>query len=757
MTRNNLASTNKVLSSIQAPINERRWLSSKEIAFTWTGIFFTLMATTLVAWEQGPILAEQYLQHEWAALALHALFLLIAAFLVYGGLVYLSTRLGYIRRLRQHAPANREEMDEILCNENTPSLTVLVPSYKEDRNVIYQTLMSAALQEYPYRRVVLLIDDAPNPTSAVDMTQLAAARELPLHIASLLQPIARQMADARGAFLHRANQGNVNNALHTAELIGLWRHAAEWYACRTTEHDLGDHAECLFVEQVLRQREARCHQRMQELSKGPALFLSALNSEYRKLAILFECELCNFERKRYVNLSHEPNKAMNLNSYIHLTGKHYRQRMTEKGRWLEEVEEAHATMSVPAARYLVTLDADSILLPEYALRLIHIMEQPGNERLAVAQTPYSAFPGASSTLERIAGATTDMQYIIHQGFTRYNATYWVGANALLRRAALDAIAETDVERGHIITRYIQDRTVIEDTESSVDLAARGWTLYNYPARLAYSATPSDFGAVVIQRRRWANGGLIILPKLLGYLAHQPHIKVGEGLLRLHYLISIATVNVGLLLLMAFPFTESIKTVWMPLTALPYYLLYGRDLVLCGYRATDLFRVYAFNLLLIPVNLGGVLKSLQQAITRQRIPFGRTPKIKGRTATPPLYVIATYALLADWLFSASGNFIDGYTTQGILALINAAILLYAISVFVGFRASWEDITVSLGETAAAQSLSSDDIVVGTDKVVMFHTKGLSSFQQNVTFNDERSGDSRTNQGSDPRYRKYTPVP
>jgi hypothetical protein len=69
---------------------------------------------------------------------------------------------------------------------------------------------------------------------------------------------------------------------------------------------------------------------------------------------------------------------------------------------------------------------------------------------------------------------------------------------------------------------------------SPELVARGWQLFNYPARPSYSATPPDFGALVVQRRRWPNGGLLT---------------------------------------------------WM--------------------------RVYALNLLLIPVNLGGVFKSIHQ--------------------------------------------------------------------------------------------------------------------------------------------------
>ena len=70
---------------------------------------------------------------------------------------------------------------------------------------------------------------------------------------------------------------------------------------------------------------------------------------------------------------------------------------------------------IPDADYLLTLDADSVLLPEYCLRLVYLLEQPENFRLAVAQTPYSAFPGSSTRMERLAGATTDLQHIVHQG------------------------------------------------------------------------------------------------------------------------------------------------------------------------------------------------------------------------------------------------------------------------------------------------------------------------------------------------------
>ena len=210
--------------------------------------------------------------------------------------------------------------------------------------------------------------------------------------------------------------------------------------------------------------------------------------DYNRLIAQFTVEMSSFERKRYENLSHEMNKAMNLNTYIGMIGNSYRDVKREGKLFLERCPKAKADLFVPDTKYLITLDADSLILPHYASRLIDLMEKEGNERLAVVQTPYSAIPGTDNILERVAGATTDIQLLIHQGFTWANATFWVGANALLRTEALEDIKVIEDERGYPVTRYIQDRTVIEDTESSIDLVEEGWELYNYPARMAYSAT-----------------------------------------------------------------------------------------------------------------------------------------------------------------------------------------------------------------------------------------------------------------------------
>jgi len=687
-------------------IDEGRWQASLEIPLTGFGILLTLLLSAAGLGEQYPILKSQIEAGDWALALGHSLFLGIIAILIYGSLIYQTTRLGYLKRRRAHRPASAAELGRHFSGPVSP-LAILVPSYKEDRRTIMQTLISAALQEYPNRRVVLLIDDPAHPKTAADAALLADARALPKEICALLEKPAKAFHLGRLEFVARQNQKTFDTEKETRIVMEHWRAAATWFESQGRDTVINDHTDRFYVEEVLLRRASTHRKRARRLEKKVAqsqpLGKAELLQEYTKLASLFQCDITSFERKRYLNLSHESNKAMNLNSYISLVGKRYVEANFGENRILQAINKGPAQIDIPDADYLITLDADSILLPKYALRLIHFMEQAGNERLAVAQTPYSAIPGTTNRLERVAGATTDIQYIIHQGFTQHHATYWVGANALLRHSALKDIAVTRNERGYPVTRFIQDRTVIEDTESSVNLIARGWTLHNYPERLAYSATPPDFGALLIQRRRWANGGLIILPKLLGYLSKDFHVKIREGLVRIHYLISIAGVNIGLLLMLTFPFTDSIRSLWLPLTALPYFFFYGRDLCLCGYRKRDLFRVYALNLLLIPVNLGGVFKSLQQGITKVSIPFGRTPKVSGRTATPALYLLATYALVLHWTINAGLDFYAGLWAHGFFAIVNSAILFYAIANFIGFRESREDLRVAMGNRSSPQPI------------------------------------------------------
>ncbi len=679
----------------------------REVAYTLVGLIATFGAYLMLSLDVQSVLAERLRAGHLGPILEQICFILIVYFIIYGNLVYHFSRLGHWKRQASHKAAARAEIESIYDREQPPAVALLVPSYKEEERVVRQTLISAALMEYPARRVVLLIDDPPHPASGADAEQLARMRALPGKIAELLRAPARQLAWAAHAYAERRRRGVIDAAREAKTLARLYLRAAQSIEDLASDLDPRDHTDDFFLEWII-SAPARAHrERAASLLRhgraGAAPLSSAqIDREYRRLAALFAVEISSFERKQFANLSRASNKAMNLNSYIELMGGHFRTSARADGVHLERCNAEQAELSFPAADYLITLDADSLLLSDYALRLINVMERPGNRRVAVVQTPYSAVPGTPRMLERVAGATTDVQHIMHQGYTWLRATYWVGANALLRRAALDDIRVVEDEDGRPVAKYIQDRTVIEDTESSIDLILRGWLLYNYPERLAYSATPPDFGALIIQRRRWANGGLLILPKLLRYLMEGGGRvqKLAEGFLRLHYLTSLFGVSLGMLILILHPFDRSMRGWWLPLTAIPYFALYGRDLVASGYSWYDLPRVYALNLLLIPVNLGGVFKSLHQACTGRRSAFGRTPKVEGRTAAPRFYVMAEFAILTYCIGRGVIDLFSGLYLHAAFAFTNGALLAYAVGCLVGLREAAEDCGWRTGLSASS---------------------------------------------------------
>lgn len=627
-------------------------------------------------------------------------YLLIMTLLTFSALSYLLARQGFLHRSQRHRRIAKSVIDDHF-DSSMPTMTVLVPSYREDTRVIRQTLLSAALQEYPYLDIKLLIDDPPNPTADDHIAIRDAARALPHQIAELLAAPAAQAREALDRFESHPASRRITSA-DAFDIAESYDAGAAFLEDLAGDQELIDHTDHFFADHIIG-RLANDWRTIATAARNSVADDATLSKRrvhqlYRTLAWTFSCSLDSFERKQFVSLSDEPNKAMNLNSYIGLMGGSYSIVETPNGTELQPSPSGTADLDVPDTEYILTLDADSVLLPEYCLRLVHLLEQPENERIAVTQTPYSAYPGAATRLERLAGGTTDIQHILHQGMTEHNATFWVGANAVLRKRALDDIMEVEHDGTRVVRRYIQDRTPIEDTESSIDLVTHGWDLVNYPERLSYSATPPDFGALVIQRARWANGGLLILPKMWAQSRDQrrrgEHRRLGEVMLRLNYMASVFWASIGLLLLLAYPYTDRLLSPLVLLTALPYFIAMSGDLKSCGYKRTDVFRIYGFNLVLLPVNLSGSLRSLSQAVTGKKIAFARTPKVRNRTTAPILFVLFPFVLIAFSIFTVYRDVQSNNWAHAAFALFNALTCLWALVALVGIRNAAVDVVVNI---------------------------------------------------------------
>ena len=613
---------------------------------------------------------------------------------------YLLSRLGYLSRIRSYRRTPRAVLDS-MYDEVNPSLTIIVPSYREEPRVIRQTLLSAALQEYPDLRLVLLIDDPPNPIDPADGERLDQARGLVQEVTGLLA----EMGERLSSRLEQFEQAFLRNAAADPQALldcaATYDEAAAWLRDYATRHGMVDHTDEFLVEDVVlalaSDLEKVADALRQAQAVGGEVSMARLRQLYRRLTWIFSVQISCFERKQFASLSHEPNKAENLNSYIGLMGGRYRVAGTPSGDVLLPVQGEDFVLEVPEPDYVLTLDADSMLLPEYCLRLVAFMEQPENVDVAVAQTPYSAYRGAPSRIERIAGATTDLQHMVHLGLTHYGATFWVGANAVLRKAALDDIVVEENQGGFTVRRYIQHRTPVEDTESSIDLRLAGWRLINIPERLSYSATPADFGALCIQRERWANGGLVILPNLIKLAVRQPErnrLNVLEAYLRLNYLGSIAWTSLGLSILLFYPFNQQLLSSLAVLTAVPYFAAIANDLHRAGYRRRDVAWLYGFNMLVLPINLVGTLKSIGQAIGGQKVAFARTPKVQSRTVAPLAFIVIPFVIV-DWsCITLFNDILAGRYLHAAFAGLNAFCTLYAALVLYGIRYAVFDVLVNV---------------------------------------------------------------
>lgn len=634
----------------------------------------------------------------------------------YGGLVFLAALsvifysvmhyhvclIGFYKRHKYEETPAFEKVAEIY-DAPAPPLTVIVPSFKEERKIILQTLMSAALSEYPDKNVVLLIDNPQNPTNDEDRSLLAEARKIPQDLQAQFAAQSSVFSEALQDYEARKTNGASLPAEEIKILSNLYAEAAHWLEVEAqtltggTSMDQLDGDERFFIDEILL-KPAGLH-RMQSAAILQAETISdiEITRHYKRLAGLFNVQFSSFERKRYANLSHDPNKAMNLNSYIGLIGHHWKEVETENGLELQEcaADDAGKSFTIPAADYVNTIDADSLMTHDYIARLVHFLEQPGHSRVAVAQSPCSATPGHRSEVERVASAQIDVQFHTHQGYTYWDASFWVGANAMLRMKALDAIKEIQTVNGKTVSVYIQDRTLIEDTESTIDLVHKGWKLYNYPKRMTFSASPPDFGSLLIQRRRWANGGLIILPKLLKYVfrTRKDLRLAGEFFMRFNYL-AMTSLSVAMLLVYCFyTFSPRLNTPLMIYANLPYLLLFARDLKNSGHRYSDALRLTAFNLMLMPVIAAGVLKQMEQIILGRKVPFGRTPKVKGRTGAPALYYILELLLIGYFANRFMEEFADQDLPQTIFSGVNLAMLIYALFVFIGIRPLIEDLALA----------------------------------------------------------------
>ncbi|MBY0355551.1 MAG: hypothetical protein K2Q12_07450 [Rickettsiales bacterium] len=642
-----------------------------------------------------------YLSHHDELLHKLGWLTLATGFLIYGNLLYQTCIMGHFKRQLSQRDATVDELQS-LYDAELPTLSVLIPAYKEEASVVWQTMMASALMDYGARDIVLLIDDPYQPKTLEDSLRLEAARQLPFTLQAMFDGMHATYQSAFSEFTVRRSTAPLDVMAESERLAALYEGVVHWIEQRKFEFLAGravdalHHADRFFHDSVLEQTLNEYRSQAEALHHSEAIDHDVLSRHYRRLSTLFAVRFSSFERKKYVHLSHEANKAMNLNGYLSVSGKHWVEEERPDGWYLREVPAQQATFQPPACTYHIIIDADTILLHDYALRLIHEMEKPDFAHIGVMQCYPSAFPNIPMGIERLAGATINLLFPVNQGHEHLGGSFWMGANAVVRRSALNAIARAALSEGKPVTIYIQDGTVIEDTETTLALLHKGWRVHQYPKRLAFFSTPPDFGSLLIQRRRWANGGILLLPSLIRYVMRTPKslALIKELFVRFDYLTWGPVGCVMGLLMACVTFGDLMHSPWLLLYPLPCLIVQLRILKMEGYRYSDAPRLMALGVMLGPVIMGGVLKSLQQAITGRKIPFARTPKIPERTSAPALYALIELALPILMFYLTYRYILTGSWAQASFTLINGVAAMYALIFLMGIRPTFVDVVAGM---------------------------------------------------------------
>ncbi|MBC7637131.1 MAG: glycosyltransferase [Acetobacteraceae bacterium] len=163
-----------------------------------------------------------------------------------------------------------------------------------------------------------------------------------------------------------------------------------------------------------------------------------------------------------------------------------------------------------AAPFILSLDADFIVFPQAIRHLIGFFAEAD---IAIVQSPqafYNPEPFRNNLLlHRLLPDDLDLFYKVMQpGRDAWNATFYCGTSAMLRRAAL-------IDVGGFATQGD-----IEDQITSMKLWQHGWRTIFVGEQLSVGLAPESLAALHDQRNRWCRGSLQIM--------FTPHSPLGRG-------------------------------------------------------------------------------------------------------------------------------------------------------------------------------------------------------------------------------------
>lgn len=190
--------------------------------------------------------------------------------------------------------------------------------------------------------------------------------------------------------------------------------------------------------------------------------------EVRKLAQEFNCGYITREDRAHA-------KAGNLNNAFHQT----------------------------SGEFIVTLDADHVASPDLIEDTIGFFADPKVGVVQGTQDFYNldSFQHLVNWDSRVGWQQQELFFsVIQPGKDRYNATFYCGSPAIIRRKSLEEIEGFPTE------------SITEDMHTGLKMQKKGWRVLYFNRTLARGLAPQTFTGFATQWQRWGTGAMQVLRK-----------------------------------------------------------------------------------------------------------------------------------------------------------------------------------------------------------------------------------------------------
>lgn len=455
-------------------------------------------------------------------------YLVVVAVLGSVMILHLQARLGAARALAHHRPAQGSEIRALA--DEPARVTVLISVRPGEEGALRRALLAAALQEQPGLRVVVAASD--DQTRAAAEPWRDALERVVADVAGSLDECSEKAAHAAMTFHERAAAASVVGDYEIRLLIHHLRESACVLGNWAGRLAFGDYADRFLADRVLDRLAADFRDLASDFERladaGSAVPAERVRAAYRRLSDTFGARIDVVGVAEHLGADRTGLGASVLEC-LEVTGPAagVRETATHPGD-----DRAHGRPAAPDASrppdadFAVLLDVNTVLLPEYVLRLSHLLRRPESADVAGVLAPLAPIPDASTRSRRVAGAVAGLESQLRLGAARGQAEHHgVQAPAVFRRPALRDLAAERTE-GRSSGGGAPSRPGAASAPTDADRTApKNGALAMCPERLAYGdigltgAVLRRPGLDVVAAAPFVLGAVLILvAALLGWVA-----------------------------------------------------------------------------------------------------------------------------------------------------------------------------------------------------------------------------------------------